>query len=160
MLVSSEITLAELHSVLQVLMGWEDRHLYAFVIDGTRYTFRMTPMRIWRIGIRFLGRFRILKRGATTITYEYDFGDKWQIELTAEPMDEGYHTSRIAECAGGSRHGPVEDSGGYRGYMEKTQIYRNPSHRRYLDVQKLIGPNFNPEAFDLTETNDRLRARA
>ena len=37
-LVSSEITLAELHSVLQVLMGWEDRHLYAFVIDGTRYT--------------------------------------------------------------------------------------------------------------------------
>ena len=58
-------------------------------------------MRIWRIGIRFLGRFQdFLKRGATTITYEYDFGDKWQIELTAEPMDEGYHTSRLPNALG------------------------------------------------------------
>jgi hypothetical protein len=161
LLVSPEITLAGLHSVLQVLMGWEDRHLYAFVINEKRYaspddadetlenrdTVRTTLSRSF-------------KGGARTISYEYDFGDKWQIVLTAEPMEEGCHASRFAECVGGSRRGPVEDSGGYRGYMEKVLIYRNPQHRRYLEVQKLIGPNFNPEAFDLTETNARLKAIA
>jgi hypothetical protein len=160
-LVSSDITLAELHTVLQVLMGWEDRHLYAFVIDAKRYTSPHDSDENLENRDKLRTTLsRTLKGGATTIAYEYDFGDKWQIVLTAEPMDEGYHASRFAECIGGSRHGPIEDSGGYRGYMEKSLIYRNPNHRRYLDVQKLIGPNFNPEAFDLTETNARLRAIA
>jgi Plasmid pRiA4b ORF-3-like protein len=161
LLVSSETTLEGLHSVLQVLMGWEDRHLYAFVIDAKRYASpndsddNLENQEKIRMKLS-----RLFKAGAETITYEYDFGDKWQIVLTAEPIDQGYRPSQFPECVGGSRHGPVEDSGGSRAYMEKALIYRNPKHRRYLDVQKLIGPNFNPEAFDLTETNARLKAIA
>ena len=37
-LVSSDITLARLHTILQVLMGWRNHHLYAFVIDEKRYS--------------------------------------------------------------------------------------------------------------------------
>lgn len=161
LLVSSETTLAGLHSVLQVLMGWEDRHLYAFVIDAKRYASPNDSDENLGNQIKIRTKLsRILKAGAKTITYEYDFGDRWQIVLTAEPMDQGHHSIRFPECIGGSRHGPVEDSGGSRGYMEKALIYRNPKHRRYLDVQKLMGRNFNPEAFDLTETNARLKTIA
>ena len=158
LLVSSEITLAGLHSVLQVLMGWEDRHLYAFVIDAKRYASpNDTDENLENQDKIRMKLSRLFKTGAKTITYEYDFGDRWQIVLTAEPIDEGHRPSQVPECIGGSRHGLVEDSGGSRGYMEKALIYRNPKHRRYLEVQKLIGPNFNPEAFDLTETNARLK---
>jgi hypothetical protein len=161
LVVSSELTLAGLHSVLQVLMGWEDRHLYAFVINAKRYASPNDSDENLENQDKIRTKLsRIFKADAKIITYEYDFGDKWQVVLTAEPMDEGHHLRRLAECIDGSRHGPVEDSGGSRGYMEKALIYRNPRHRRYLDVQKLIGPNFNPEAFDLTETNARLRAIA
>jgi hypothetical protein len=161
LLVSSEITLAGLHSVLQILMGWEDRHLYAFVIDAKRYASPNGSDENQENRDKIRTKLsRIFKSGAKTIAYEYDFGDKWQIVLTPEPMDEGHHPIRFPECIGGSRHGPVEDSGGSRGYMEKALIYRNPNHKRYLDIQKLMGRNFNPEAFDLTETNTRLKTIA
>jgi hypothetical protein len=157
--VSSDITLVQLHSILQILMGWEDRHLYAFVIDAKRYS---SPSDVDDdMENRNLIRTKlssILAEGSTAFTYEYDFGDRWQIELCSEQINAGFHTNRFAECIEGSRHGPVEDSGGSRGYMEKAQIYRNQQHRRYLDIRELIGPDFDPEAFDLARTNAMLAA--
>ena len=37
LVVSGETTLAQLHVVLQVAMGWQDCHLHCFRIDGVRY---------------------------------------------------------------------------------------------------------------------------
>jgi hypothetical protein len=157
-LVSSDITLARLHSILQVLMGWRDNHLYAFVIDEKRYS---SPTedddKVGRgnsIGTKLSSIFR---GDGKAITYEYDFGDGWQIELLSEPKDSAFQQRQSAECIEGSRHGPVEDSGGSRGYMEIARIYGNPQHRRYLDVRELIGPGFDPEAFDLAHTNTMLK---
>jgi hypothetical protein len=42
--------------------------------------------------------------------------------------------------------------------MDKTKIYGNPQHKHHLEVRKLIGPNFDPEAFDLIQTNEMLKA--
>ena len=36
--VSSAITLDQLHLAIQVAMGWDDAHLYAFRIGGTSYS--------------------------------------------------------------------------------------------------------------------------
>ncbi len=36
-LVAGTITLPMLHQIFQVLMGWDDYHLYAFKIKGERY---------------------------------------------------------------------------------------------------------------------------
>ena len=36
--VKGAITLIKLHTVLQVVMGWEDYHLHQFEIDGISYT--------------------------------------------------------------------------------------------------------------------------
>jgi hypothetical protein len=157
--VSSDITLAHLHLILQVLMGWGDRHLYAFVIGAKRYSSPsdadddMKNRNLIRTKLS-----SILVEGSNTFTYEYDFGDGWQIKLCSEPIDDDFHENRFAECIDGSRHGPVEDSGGSRGYMEKAQIYRNPQHRRYLDIREMMGPEFDSEAFDLARTNTMLKA--
>ena len=35
--VPDSMTLARLHKVLQIVMGWTDSHLHEFQIDGTRY---------------------------------------------------------------------------------------------------------------------------
>ena len=158
-LVPSETTLARLHSILQVLMGWNDNHLYAFVIDKRRYSppteFDDEVAKGNSIKTKLSA---ISAKDAKLITYEYDFGDSWEIQLCSEPRQDGPQGKHSAECIEGSRHGPVEDSGGARGYMEKTRIYGNPHHKHHLEVRKLIGPNFDPEAFDLTQTNDMLKA--
>jgi len=36
-LVTSDTTLGKLHSILQVIMGWDDYHLHQFIINGTYY---------------------------------------------------------------------------------------------------------------------------
>jgi hypothetical protein len=157
--VSSDITLVHLHLILQVLMGWGDRHLYAFVIGAKRYSSPsdadddMKNRNLIKTKLS-----SILAEGSNAFTYEYDFGDGWQIKLCSEPIDDGFHANRFAECIDGSRHGPVEDSGGSRGYMEKAQIYRNPQHKRYLDIREMMGPEFDSEAFDLARTNTMLKA--
>ena len=158
LLVSSDTTLERLHKILQVLMGWRDKHLYAFVINEKRYS---PPNendddigKHNSIKAKLSGLFT---KKTEAITYEYDFGDGWQIDLFREPLSEEYQQKQTTECFEGSRHGPAEDTGGSRGYMEKSKIYDNPQHRRYLEIRKLIGPNFDAEAFDLTQINERLR---
>ncbi len=37
LLVRSDSTIADLHSILQIVMGWEGYHLHQFIIRGKRY---------------------------------------------------------------------------------------------------------------------------
>jgi hypothetical protein len=158
LLVSEDTSLAGLHSILQILMGWRNNHLFAFVIDQKRYSPRTEgdddSTKINSIDTKLS---RIFAKGEKRITYEYDFGDGWEIELISEPKQEGCQQNQRVECIEGGRHGPAEDTGGSRGYMEKAKIYGNPHHRRYREIQELIGPGFDPEAFDIALTNQMLR---
>jgi len=156
--VSSDITLARLHAVLQVLMGWRDNHLYAFVINDRRYfpAFEDDGETDRKSSI-LTTLSSIFTDPSECIRYEYDFSDGWELELRSELEQGSLDQDQSTQCVGGSRHGPVEDSGGSRGYMEKAKIYGNPLHKRHLEVRKLIGSNFDPEAFDLVHTNRLLK---
>jgi hypothetical protein len=158
LLVPSDITLEKLHTILQILMGWRNYHLYAFVINEKRY---YPPNENYNdIGKKNSIQTRlssIFPKTSGPITYEYDFGDGWVIELCSEPKDDVVKQNQSAECIEGSRHGPVEDSGGSRGYMEKVKIYGNPQHKRYMEIRELIGPKFDAEAFSLRQTNEALK---
>ena len=116
LLVPSDITLAMLHAALQVLMGWNDNHLYAFVIGGKRY-FPPSEHDIEKqnsIGTKLSS---IFAKDIKAVTYEYDYGDRWEVELRSEPNKDGFKQKQPTECIESSRHGPVEDSGGSREYM-------------------------------------------
>jgi hypothetical protein len=158
LIVSSDVTLERLHLILQVLMGWGNKHLYAFVINENRYS---PPNEddddIGKRNSIQAKLSSIFAKKTEAITYEYDFGDGWQIDLCSEIVSDDYHQKQTIECIEGSRHGPAENTGGSRGYMEKAKIYDNPQHRRYVEIRKLIGPNFDPEAFNLTKINGSLR---
>ncbi|MGA2480276.1 MAG: plasmid pRiA4b ORF-3 family protein [Spirochaetia bacterium] len=158
LLVSSDITLARLHAILQVLMGWRDNHLYAFVIDEKRYSPPSEHDK--EIGKQYSIRTklsRIFGKGVVAVTYEYDFGDRWEIDVCNEPRSDGFQQRQPTECIEGCRHGPIEDSGGSREYMEKVRIYGNPRHKRYHEVREFVGPMFDPESFNLRQTNEMLK---
>jgi hypothetical protein len=157
LLVSSDITLEKLHAILQVVMGWKNRHLYAFVVNEKRYSPPNEEDDAPKSRLILTKLSTLLDERTSAITYEYDFGDGWEIELQNETRSGDLLQNQTARCTEGSRHGPAEDTGGSRGYMEKVRIYGNPQHKRYLEVRKLIGPNFDPEAFDLERTNEMLK---
>ena len=63
---------------------------------------------------------------------------------------------KIAECIGGKRSGPLEDSGGPYGYMQKVSLLKNPDHKNHAEIVDWMGVDFDPDRFDLKETNELL----
>lgn len=116
-LVTSDTTIAGLHAIVQIVMGWEDLHLHQFRIHGKAYgvyrgggcTFADNPQLVR------LRDFR-LRRGERFL-YEYDFGDYWQHDIRLEqvlPLETHVH---YPVCIGGHGACPPEDCGGPPGYM-------------------------------------------
>jgi len=116
--VTSDTTIAQLHDVVQIAMGWEDRHLQQFRIHGKTYG-------IYRAGgISFdddphqvvLADFKLRK--GERFVYEYDMGDYWQHDVRLEqalPLDPG---KRYPICTDGDGDCPPEDCGGPWGYRD------------------------------------------
>ena len=158
MIVRPDLTLARLHKVLQILMGWSDSHLYDFIAGQRRYSppNRENPdyEKHGSVGTKVSSMY---VNGIEAITYEYDFGDKWEIDVRLEAKVNDLKQKNYAICTDGGRHGPVEDSGGPRGYMEKIEVLKNPKHKRNLQVREWIGADFDPEEFDLIEVNKMLK---
>lgn len=113
---ASDLTLAQLHEVLQVAMGWTDSHLHQ-VAMGAEVTERRTRP--------FLTRFaeaegeegipeadvrldQVLGSVGDVLSYEYDFGDGWQHTLRLEAL-EAWHPAigDLLHRAGGSGPSPM-----------------------------------------------------
>jgi hypothetical protein len=125
LLVRSDTTIADLHHVLQIAMGWTDTHLHQFVIHGKAFgvaqlggiTFSDDPTRVRLADFTFRPRERFL--------YEYDFGDGWQHVVRVErmlPLRPG-ERRRYPVCIGGTRTCPPEDCGGPWASLELRQRF-------------------------------------
>ena len=156
-MVRSDMTLARLHLVIQVLMGWYDYHLYQFRIDNAVHG----PPREddadygYRESVR-ISLATVFRKQPRMISYEYDFGDGWEIEINWEKTYPSDTQLSKAVCVAGARHGPMEDSGGPHGYQQMLRILKNPHHNEYKATKQWIGYHFNAERFQVESTNELL----
>ena len=111
LLVCGDTTIADLHYIIQIAMGWSDYHLHQFRIHGKRYgicriggiSFSDDPhtVRLKNLGLRIKERFY----------YEYDFTDDWQhlirVEATLAPEPHRHYPV----CIDGRRACPPDDVG-------------------------------------------------
>jgi hypothetical protein len=88
LLVPSDMTLAKLHGVLQVAMGWDDSHLHAFESGGQTYEAPDPPGAGWGPqNSRDESKVRlhqVLGRVGAKALYTYDFGDGWEHAIVLE----------------------------------------------------------------------------
>jgi hypothetical protein len=119
----ASLTIASLHRVIQILMGWDDDHLHRFRIQGRDY------------GIAYAGgpsfgedaaavplswfRFRATER----FLYEYDFTAGWQVEVRVEKMIPAApgEIQQIPVCIAGREPGPPDGCRGPRDHAERRQ---------------------------------------
>ena len=160
--VRRDLTLAALHSVIQVVMGWKDSHLHAFVVGSVRYEepgndlgFAMEQETIDERTVR-LGD--VAEGQGSSFLYEYDFGDGWRHQLEVRNLGEPEAGVRYPVCLGGERACPPEDCGGIGGYDDLLNAISDPRHEDHDDLREWLAADFDPEAFDLEAVNRILTA--
>jgi hypothetical protein len=157
--VEADTTLAELHTILQAVMGWWDYHLHQFIIGETYYGVPHPDYMVELLDESGVPLNEIADAGSKFV-YEYDFGDGWQHVLEVEKVVEPERGQGYPVCVKGRRATPPEDFGGIPMYNYFMEALRNPEHPEYPGAPELLerlGDEFDPAAFDLEEVNAALR---
>jgi hypothetical protein len=160
--VPGNITLNQLHGVLQVTMGWSDYHLHLFKAAGRTFTAPATDESWDGLGSKDeddtqFHLHAVLTRAGQKLGYVYDFGDGWQHEIRVEKILPPDANLRHPICLAGKRACPPEDCGGPGGYYNLLEALRDPHHKQHEELTEWVGGGFDPEAFDLEGINSRLK---
>jgi hypothetical protein len=152
----ADVSLEELHEIIQVAMGWENYHLYDFAFGSTRYT---DPRGMEDLDMEDASRARLgtLVKEKSRFTYTYDFGDDWRHEILVEKILPADTSREVPSCVDGKRACPPEDCGGPWGYGDFVEAIGDPGNERHEELREWAG-DFDPEAFDLGTINAVLRS--
>ncbi len=119
-LVCSDTTIAQLHRVIQVTMGWEDFHLHRFRIHGKDYASGCSgsicatdPHTVTLASLRLRPRERF--------AYHYDFIAGWQHDIRLEQVLPPGPSQTYPRCIGGKHACPPEDCAGPDDYRARLQ---------------------------------------
>jgi len=155
--VPSEITLAELHDVIQTAMGWTDSHLHQFEIHGQR--FGLPSPEDWEPvhDERRVRLVEVLPAPEERALYEYDFGDGWCHDVMVEEIATAETGTTYPICVAGRRACPPEDVGGPGGYARMLEVLASPDDPEREEFIDWLGGAFDADAFDLGATNRALR---
>lgn len=159
--VPTSLTLGELHTVIQAVMGWGDSHLHLFNVGDRVYG----PIE----GAPDLGAMEeitsaetvrlsdVVDQGLKTLSYTYDLGDDWRHVVTLEATKPAEPGVAYPEFVTGKCACPPEDVGGPPGYAYFLDIMADPDHPEYGHMAQWVGaPSFDPKALDRAAIEARL----
>lgn len=158
--VREEMTLEQLHWVLQLAMGWTNSHLHLFRAGVKNYG--VPDPDYGEMGSEMLNEKRytvadLTEGGKKTFLYEYDFGDSWTHEVKVEkvlPPDAGFEHP---VCLGGENACPPEDCGGIPGYYRFVEIMGNPKDPEHGEMKEWHGGEWDAAEFDVNWVNRELK---
>jgi len=153
MTVSNKTSLLELHTMIQIAMGWEDCHLFQFVDDRDSYSSGADDYE--QLEGVMLGS--LLTKAGDQIEYVYDLGDYWQHTITLEKVQS--KRCLTPKVTAGSRMCPPEDCGGIPGYegLLKALKRRNEDDLELLEWSGWDEDDFDPKEWDKESANEQLR---
>jgi hypothetical protein len=157
-LVPANVTMRRLHDILQVVMPWQDMHLYMFEV-GRSYIGEPDPEEDWREvrPAKTTKLSEVAPAAGAKFVYEYDFGDSWRHDILVEKVLPAQPGADYPACIAGRRASPPEDCGGAWGYAELLELIANPAHEEYDSTMTWLGGKFDPDAYDVAEINTVLR---
>ncbi|WP_222271907.1 plasmid pRiA4b ORF-3 family protein [Modestobacter marinus] len=151
LVVPESMSLRELHAVLQTVMGWQDAHLHLFRVQGVQYgDAEDFPGQLGDEEATTVGD---VANRSVEFSYDYDFGDGWEHRLRVGERTSAPDTPHCLDGAGAC---PPEDCGGAPGYQRLLQALADPGDPEHAELTEWISGPFDPEAFDVSATNDLL----
>jgi hypothetical protein len=170
LLVSSTTTIAHLHAILQVAMGWEDVHLHRFRVHGKDYgiyregglCFADDPAQVTLADLKL--------RAGERFIYEYDMGDGWLHDIVLEQVLPDDPRKTYPVCTAGAGDCPPEDCGGPGGYQDLIDArssfaaYEEAREDLLLVAERILvwyegGPRPTVDDLEFMDALDRMRDR-
>lgn len=106
--VPSDLTLAGLHEVIQVLFDWDGDHLYEFVVGRRRYA---DPGYLDACEDDDVRLAEVAGRAGKAISYTYDLGACWEHRIVVDAVQPARAGIRSARCVAGVGPHPAEYDG-------------------------------------------------
>lgn len=173
-LVPEDITMGELHLVIQVAMGWENCHLFQFNDKKERPNIRVRQEieedNFWgqshsdNFNSDELSLLEFLDyTDGKTFWYWYDFGDDWWHKISIQKITKKDLSEYIGDtpvCTEALGICPPEDCGGPWGFAQLAEAINEPRHPEYINYREWLGikgkKKIDFENVDLDEINDNL----
>jgi hypothetical protein len=175
MVVPADVTLAKLHDIVQMAMGWSHCHLYDFDIGSQNYT---SPLRMDFDDDPSLDAKDYCLKDLVTAKGEkfydvYDFRDDWRHKILVEDTDykpdpkkktTKYLQYYQVACLAGRRSCPPENIGGHIGYNMLNEVNKGSNTAKHqVDPESGIWEkleyhrNFDGDSFNLESANKNLQ---
>lgn len=156
--VPGDLTLAELHEVIQLAFGWWNGHHHQFIFRDKAggkevETYAADPVLDLDEG-RNSHEIRLdqaCPRRGSTLLYQYDLTDEWMHRIEVLAVEPARPGAPLPACLDGARNGPMEDCGGAHGHMDLTEALAHPQDAD-PDMLEWAG-DYDPERFDRAEIN-------
>jgi Plasmid pRiA4b ORF-3-like protein len=157
--VPSDISLRDLHTVVQIGFGWQDRHLHVFETTAGHFGTRDPDFDDVRsdAGKRLSA---VADWPGDHFGYSYDFGDGWRHLVVVEAVQQAEPGVAYPRCTAGKRACPPEDCGGLTGYYRMLAVLADPGHKDHRARLAWLGiasaAEFDPGYVDLDAVNEVL----
>ncbi|CRK59936.1 plasmid pRiA4b ORF-3 family protein [Alloactinosynnema sp. L-07] len=156
--VPSDITLPELHEIIQVAFDWDDMHLHVFRTPFG--DFGDVDAGLDCLPSDGVSLEAVAPDAGAKIQYVYDFGDYWELDITVEKVLAPDDWAALPRCTGGRRAAPPEDCGGVGGYARLVDILADPTDEQHAETLDWLGlgsaADFDPAAFSAVEVTEAL----
>ncbi|PIQ09503.1 MAG: hypothetical protein COW71_06050 [Ignavibacteriales bacterium CG18_big_fil_WC_8_21_14_2_50_31_20] len=156
-LIEDDRTFYDFHNIIQIVMGWENYHLFQFLAG--KYVIS-DPTLLEEDGILNSKEIRLKQlfhEVGDKMKYEYDFGDGWIHNIRLEKILPFKLTESYPTCIKGKRRCPPEDCGGIWGYENLIEVMADKKHPEYKETKSWLGGVFDPEEFDIQYINEELK---
>jgi len=139
----SDLTLEEVHGILQTAFGWFEAHLWRFAAGGHAFDLDaqlfLCPYDVEEgeddgLPASQVRLDELLQETGDRLSYVYDYGDDWELRLRVESVRPAEEGSPSARALGGRRAAPPEDCGGLTRAEELAEVLPDPAH---FDVEEL-----------------------
>lgn len=162
-----DLTLPQLHDVIQTAMGWFDGHLHRFRTGTdhrspsfiTQFDLDEGEEGMLEDDVRID---QLLAEKGDELCYEYDFGDGWDHRLVVEEVLD--QPPSEVRCTGGRMACPPEDCGGIGGYHDLAAWVRSGYDETLLPegfddaahALDWLPVDWHPDHFETDEANAGL----
>jgi hypothetical protein len=148
-----DISLDDLHLVIQRAMPWENDHLYEFSVGGTLAWGIPDPDSFFGQGGRRDAAKATLadlldQGGRKAFKCRYDFGDDWEHSIKVEAIAEAAAGLAYPQLLAAKGACPPEDIGGPWGYGHYLEAIADPNHENHAEMIEWNDPDFDPAVAD------------